>query len=59
MAAHTNKTRTNIMCMPNSNAYLLTNGQTARLVDKFVPYSSTDAFDDRRRYFDEDNMSLL
>lgn len=49
MAAHTNKTRTNIMCMPNTNAYLLTNGQIARLVDKFVPYSSTEAFDDRKR----------
>lgn len=34
------KTPEDILCMPRKKAYLITNGEKARLVDKVVPYST-------------------
>ena len=40
MAAHTNKTRSTIMSMPHTHAYLLTEGEPCRLVERVKPYST-------------------
>lgn len=40
MSAHANKPRNAIMCMPHTHAYLLTEGQPARLVERVKPYST-------------------
>lgn len=44
------KTPETILCKPTDKAYLLTNGEKARLVDKIKPYSTLEAQDGREAY---------
>lgn len=44
------KTPETILCKPTDKAYLLTNGEKARLVDKIKPYSTLEARSGREAY---------
>lgn len=43
IAARASRTPENILSMPRNKAYLITSGEKARLVDKFIPYSTVTA----------------
>lgn len=48
------KTPETILCMPRNKAYLLTNGEKARLVEKVQPYSMIE--DDKYKAFENTNL---
>lgn len=45
IAARANKTPETILSMPRNKAYLISAGETAKLVDKITPYSTVSDFD--------------